>query len=450
MNRKTLFAGLVFAGLILTTVVLLRSPEKGTRTPESAPRPIAKLTPDSFDTLEVTKGKTTTVIKKDGDTYKIVQPVAYPADKDAAKLAFESLTKIEFGDVVSDQKARHGEFELGDDGLRVVLKKGDKPVADLRIGKTTNQMTMVRVEGKDDVWSTSGMFKYQFDKDTNAWRDKTITAFDDKDAAKLQITTKAGAKIVLSKPAPTDAGPAPEWQLVESSVKVEPFDKSVAAGVVSQLATWKANDFADGAKPEETGLDVPELTATVTLRNGKAYTVLVGKKKGDEDFYVKTADNPQVYLVKKYNLERMNKRPIEFRDKTICNLKSDELTEIAVSHDKDSFVLAKQGKDWKATKPAGITADDSKVSTITGAFSDWKAQGFAEDSSAKATGLGKPTASISAKSSVKGHACQLKVGGETSDKSNYYVQVDNQPDVLTVAKWSVDRILVKVDDLKKK
>ncbi len=108
MNRKTLIAGLVFAGLILATVLLMRSPEKGARTPESAPRPIAKLTDGSFDTIEVTKAKTTTVIQKAGDAYKIVKPMVYPADKDAAKLAFESLTKLDFGDVVSDQKARHG------------------------------------------------------------------------------------------------------------------------------------------------------------------------------------------------------------------------------------------------------------------------------------------------------------------------------------------------------
>jgi hypothetical protein len=450
MNRKTLIAGLVFAGLILATVLLMRSPEKGTRTAESSQRPIAKLTEGSFDTLEVTKGKVTTVIKKDGDSYKIVQPISYPADKDGAKTAFEAMTKLDFSDVVSDKKDRHGEFELGDDGLRVAVKKGDRLLADLRIGKTNNQSTLVRLEGKNEVWSTTGIFKYQVDKDTAAWRDKSITTFEEKDAEKLQIVSKGGAKIVLSKPAPRDAGPAPEWQVVESSVKVEPFDKSVATGVISQLATWKANDFADNAKPEDTGLDAPELTVTVTLKSGKQPTVLVGKKKGDEDFYVKTADSPQVFLVKKYNLERVNKRPIEFRDKTICNLKSDELVEVAVSHGKDSFTLAKQGKDWKATKPSGLTADDSKVSNITGAFSDWKAQGFAEDNSPKATGLAKPTATIATKSSVKGHACQLKIGGETSDKSNYFVQVDNQPDIYTVTKWSVDRVLVKLDDLKKK
>ncbi len=450
MNRKTLIAGLVFAGLILATVLLLRSPEKGTRPAGGGPRPIAKLVDGGFDTLEITKGKATTVIKKEGDAYKIVKPIAFPADKDAAKLAFESLTKMDFGNIVSDQKSRQGELELGADGLRVTVKKGDAILADLRIGKTTNQMTMVRLEGKDEVWSVSGLFKYQFDKDTTAWRDKTITKFEEKDAEKLQLTTKSGAKIVLSKPAPRDAGPAPEWQVVESSVKVEPFDKTVASGVVSQLANWKANDFADGAKPEETGLDAPELTITVDLKNGKHETALVGKKKGDDEWYVKSADNPQVFLVKKYNLDRLNKRPIEFRDKTLCNLKSDELTEVAVTHDKDSFTLVKQGSAWKATKPAKFTADDSKVSTITGAFADWKGQGFAEDDSPKATGLAKPSAIIATKSNVKGHACMLKVGSESSEKGVFYVQANGQPDIFTVPKWSLDRILVKLDDLKKK
>ncbi len=450
MNRKTLIAGLVFAGLILATVVLLRSPEKGNRSAESTPRPIAKLTADSFDTLDVTKAKVTTTIKKDGDNYKIVKPIDYPADKDSTKQAFEALTKLEFGTIVSDQKARQNEFEVGDEGLRVTLKKGDAVVADLLIGKTANQMTMVRIQGKDDVWSTTGIFKYQLDKDTTAWRDKSITTFDEKDAEKLEITAKDGSKIALSRPAQKDAGPAPEWQLVESSVKVEPFDKTVAGGVVSQVANWKANDFVDAAKPEESGLASPALTITVTLKGGKQQTVLIGNKKGAEDFYVKAGDHPQVYLVKKYNVERANKRPIEFREKTLCNLKSDELTEVAVTREKDSFTLAKQGSAWKATKPAGFTLDDSKVSPITGAFSDWKAQSFAEDTSPKTTGLAKPTATIAAKSNVKGHGCQLKIGSETSDKSNYYVQVGGQPEVLVAPKWGVDRILVKLDDLKKK
>jgi hypothetical protein len=455
MNRRTLIAGVLLAGLGLIAFVVLRSPEKGTRTGESA-RPVAKLNAGDFDTLEVTKGGTTTVIKKDGGTYRIEKPVAYAADQDAAKQAFEGIEKLEFDGIISDQKSKHDEYEVGATSTRVTVKKGDKTLADLRIGKSANNLTMVRLEGKDEVWQAVGSLKYEFDKDGSAWRDKSITTFAEPDAQRIEIVSKTGGKIALTRPAPKDGGAGGgEWTVAESTVKVDPLDKTVAPGIISGLTAWKANDFADGAKPADTGLDAPENTITVGLKGGKKVSVLVGKKKGEEDYYVRTADSPQVFLVKKYNVERINKRPIEFRDKTICNLTEGEITEIAVARDKDSFTLVKQpGKKadeaWKVTKPAGVTLDTTKVNAIVGAFKDWKATSFAEDSSPKATGLVKPTATIAAKSNLKGSGCVLKVGSELGDKQNSYLEKAGSPDVFTVPKWSLDRVLVKVDDLKKK
>ena len=455
MNRKTLFAGAIFAVLVVATIGLLRSPEKGARPAGERPRPIPKLKADSFDTLEVTKGGATTVMKKQGDEYQIVKPVDYLADKESAKAGFEAIEKLEFGEILSAEKSRHNEFEVGDGGLRVAVKKGDKLLADLHVGKTANDQTMVRLEGKDEVWSATGFYKYQLDRDTLGWRDKHISRFEERDAEKIEIVTKSNGRIVITRPAPTDAGAAPEWRVVESAIKVEPFDKRAAVDVATTCSAFAASEFADNAKPEETGLDSPENTNTVSLRNGKQYRVLVGKKKGEDDTYVKMADKPQVFLVKKFTIDQLNKRPIDFRDKTICNLTAGEVTEVAVARDKDPFVLVrppgKTGDDaWKLTKPAGAAPDISKANALAGFFLDWKAQGYAEDNSPKTTGLAKPTAVISAKSNVKGHACTLKVGGETTDKNNYYVMANGEPDIFVVGKWAVDRIAVKLDEVKKK
>lgn len=455
MNRKTLVAGVVFAGLTVTAIALLRSPEKGTREGE-APRPCPKLNPGDFDSLVVTKAGSTTVIKKAGNSYRITAPVAYAADQDGAKQAFEALEKLEFDGIVTDQKAKHDEFEVGSSGVRVVAKQGDKVLADVRVGKTINNETMMRLEDKHEVWKAVGYLKHTFDKDTSAWRDKSITTFDEKDAEKIELSSKSGGRIVLAKPTPVDAGAAEaEWKVVESTAKVDPLDKTVASGIVSALYSWKANDFADGAKPEETGLGAPATTVTVTLRGGKQLTVLVGNKQGEEDTYVKTGDNPQVFLVKKYNLERINKRPIEFRDKLVCNLTDTEIAEVAVARDKDSYTLAKQpGKTgdeaWKATRPSGFTLDTSKLSSILAAFRDLRATTFAYDTSPKTTGLGKPGAVIGTKSNVKGNDCHLKVGAETSDKQSYHVAKAGSADVFVIAKWSLDRVLVKLDDIKKR
>ena len=154
-----------------------------------------------------------------------------------------------------------------------------------------------------------------------------------------------------------------------------------------------------------------------------------------------------MFLVKKYNVDRVEKPPIEFRDKTLCNIDGADVTEISVAGGDKSYALVKSGADWKATKPK-MDVDASKVTPITNAFKDWKATGFAEDQSTKSNGLAKPKV-ITAKSKAKGApVCQVKVGDETKDKLNYFVATP-KGDVLLAPKWSVDRILVKPDDLKK-
>ena len=439
--RKTLTALAVLGLLIIVAAVVLRQPEKGQAVGER-PRPVPKLAAGSFDTLTVTKGTSTTTIKKDGDKYKIVAPGPFAADENVAKQAFEALEKLEFGTVISDQKAKHAEFELDDKALKVVVKKGEQPVAELLVGKSVGGNTLVRLPGKDEVWQALGSFKYNFDRDTTGWRDKTITKFTLGDAETIDLKAKNGAHASLKK------GAGDQWSVTESSVKIDKLDGAVPTGIVSALSSWITNEFSDETNPEVTGLAAPKNTVSVKLKDGKTVTVLIGKTKGTDDIFVKTADAPQVYLVKKYNIDRVDKAPIDLRDKTMCDLAENDLTEIAVNHDKDSFTLVRDAKkkEWSVSKPKGITLDPSKATNIAGAFKDWKATGFAEDQSGKAYGLAKPKAVVTAKAGKK--SCTLKVGDETADKASYAVQ--SGPDVYLVAKWSADRVLPKVDDLKKK
>jgi len=333
---------------------------------------------------------------------------------------------------------------VDDKGLKVAIKKGEQVLGELLVGKGVGGNTLVRVPGKNEIWQGLGSFKYNFDRDTTGWRDKTITKFDQAEAEKIDLVGPGGSKAVVKK------GTGDQWTVQESTVKVEKVDGSVPSGIVSALSSWITNEFAEDAKPDVTGLDKPKNTVTVELKGGKKVTVLIGNKKGAEDTYVKTADSPQVYLVKRYNVERVDKHPIDLRDKTLCDISDADLGEVAVTHDKDSYTLEKDAKknEWKVAKPSGVTLDPSKVTPIASAFKDWKGAGFAEDQSPKANGLGKPVAVITAKSKDKKKSCTLKIGDESSDKTNRFVAVGS--DVLVAPKWSIDRVLVKVEDLKKK
>jgi hypothetical protein len=450
MNRKPLYAIVAFAVLGLIAIFALRQPQKGESATDRQ-RPLAKIDAAALDTLQVTKGGATTTVKKDGDKYKVTAPAAYPADEAAAKLAFDALGKLELGDLVSENKAKHAEFEVDDaKAVHVVgksAKSGDKVLVDVLLGKPMGAGTMVRVAGTDQVWQAPGLQKFAFDKGPADWRDKSIVTFKAEDAQMVTVKAKDGGVAISKKNGKTATG-EDKWDLVSSVPKIDKVDNTVAAGIVSAMSNLKASDFADGAAPATTGLDAPALTVTVALQGGKNATLLIGNKKGEDDYYVKNADEPQVFLVKKFSLDRLNKRPIEFKDKVLCDVAEADLTEVAVTHGADSFTLAHSGSAWKATKPAKLEVDPAKTPSLGGAFKDWKASGFAEDPAPAVTGLAKPKATIVAK--AKKGDCALKVGDETKDKQGVYVQSAKGSDVYVAPKWSVDRILVKVDDLKKK
>jgi hypothetical protein len=452
MNKKTLSALGAFVVLAVIAFVALRQPEKGERASDH-PRPIPTLNPVEITTLEVTKGGVTTTIKNEGGIYKVTAPVSFPADQAAAKTAFEALGKMDVSDLVTQQEAKQVEFEVDDkSGVRLVAKHDGKVLADLIVGKGVGAGTMVRPAGTVDVWRASGINKFTFDKGPTDWRDKSIITFQATEVEKLDVASRDGAKISLKKTG-TKAGNEDKWDVVSSSVKIEKLDNGVPNGIVTALANWKANDFADGTTLTAAGLDAPSLTVTVGLKGGKSVTALIGNKtKTAEDFYVKKADAPQIFLVKRFNLDRINKRPIDFRDKTLCDLAVADLAEISVAAGDKSYTLVKNGNDWKATKPPKLEVEGTKVTPIAAAFKDWKASGFADDQSLKGNGLAKPKAVISAKSKAtksSAPACLLRIGDESSDKVSYFVSSAKSPDVYLAPKWAIDRILVKPSDLKK-
>jgi hypothetical protein len=453
MNRKTLTAVAAFAVLGLAALFALRQPEKGEGA-GARQRPLAAIDPAALDTLTITRAGAVTTLKREGGKLKVTAPVAYAADDAAVKGAFDTVEKLTLGSLVSETKAKQAEFEVDDaKGIHVVAKseKGGgagQVLADFFVGKAVANGTMVRLAGKDEIWQAVGPVRSAFDKAPADFRDKSVITFPSADAEMITVKAKDGGVAIVKKAGKAGSG-EDKWEVVTAVPKIDKLDGAVPNGLVAALSSFKANDFADGATPAATGLDAPTLTVTVALKGGKSVTLLVGKKKADDELYVKTPEAPQIYVAKTFNLERIAKRPIEFKDKLLADVGEAYLAEVDVTHAENSYTLVHEAAAWKATKPAKLVLDPARTPSIAGAFKDWKATSFAEDTSPATTGLAKPKAVIVAKTK-KGETLTFKVGEDAKDKTNVYLQSSKSPDVYLAPKWSTDRLLVKVDDLKKK
>jgi hypothetical protein len=448
MNRKTLTALAAFAILGLIALFALRQPEKGESSVDRQ-RPLAKIDPTALKAISVTRTLVKTTIERDGGKYKVTAPVASAADELNAKAAFDALEKLELGNLVTEKKDKQAEFEVNDaNALHVVAQgAGGAELAYLLVGKAVGGGTMVRLKGSDQVWQAVGPLRSVFDKSAAEWRDRTVTTFSTADAETVTVKAKDGVAVV--KKSGKGAGGEDKWELVSSEPKVEKLDNAVPNGIVNALSSFKTDDFGDKETLASTGLDAPALTVTVGLKGGKNVTVLIGNQKGTEAHFVKTADAHQIYVVKNFSSDRFNKRPIDFKDKTLADVGEADLKEVAVTHGADSYTLVHDGTKWKATKPPKFELDPGRTPSIGGAFKDWKANGFAEGTTPATTGLAKPKATIVMKSN-KGETITFKVGDDAKDKQNVYLASSKSPDVYLAPKWSTDRLLVKLDDLKKK
>jgi hypothetical protein len=444
MNRKTLISLVVFVGLGVGAFLALRSPEKGERRgPKSGPSGIAKINKDQVDELEVTNAGKKTALKKEGDKWWVTAPVRYPADFDAGvKNALEKLADLSWGDVVSEQKGKQKEMEVDDEkGVHVVVKQGGKVLADIIVGKPVGGYTMVRPAGSDQIWQAGGLQKWALAKDTKDWRLKLITDFKRDDIETVSVETAGKGKVTVKRIAPDkDKKTSEKFEVAEAQgAKIDKLDDSVAQGLVNTVYNIRAFDFADGAAAAETGLDKPEYVVT-TKAAGKTYVVQIGKNKG-ENFYAKTPENPQVFLIPKYTAERFTKPPVDFRDKLITDIKPDDVAGLEITQGGTTVELEKNGADWKAKKPAGMIADPVKVGPLAQGFANWRAASFGD-----AKAFGKQTAKIVVR--TKDKKTTTIVIGATKEQ-DVWVQVSGRPDTYVVKKYMVDRFLKKPDDLKK-
>lgn len=450
MEKRTLVALLAVIAIGLIAFVVMRAPEKGQRQ-GPPPRPIAEIKAADVARLEVTNEKQEkTVLERTGSSeWRVKEPVDWKADMSAVKQLGDGLEKLAFHDTASENADKHEELGVADGkGARVVAKSaGGQVLADLLVGKNVGGYTMMRVAGKNETWQTSGLFSYMIARDSRGWRDHTILEFPAADVEQLAVEAP-GSKLVVKRAveAGKPSSPNDKWAIVETSgaapKTANDLDLTQVNATVTGLSSLKANDFADDKKPA----DVQGKGAAVSVRvvvKGKTHTLYVGPEKGDDSF-VATADAPTVYTVKKFSIEHIARRPVDYRDKTIVKAPEAELTSIELSVGGETSTLTQKDGKWSLTKG---TADDTKVKPVAASFDNFVASGFAVDADKSAFAKPAGTAVLHPKGKP---AVTIKVGAATKDGQDYYVQRSGSPDVYLVKKWAVDRWLKKPADLTKK
>jgi hypothetical protein len=256
-------------------------------------------TSDDVDKLSITNAdKGEVVLEKKGDKWEMVKPVAFAANQANVKSVIDNLKELKTEEVISstatDEQKKMYDLE-GTKGVHVVAYKGADKKLDVTFGKAGGRGQMAIVDGKPGVYAVKGYSSYLYAREGKNWRDTEIFKFEEANAVQLAITNKNGV-FSFTK--------GDKWAGTFKGTAIARFDDSKVNDALRAIKTLNADDFGDGKTPADTGLDAPEATMTVTLKdNAGSYTLRIGKTATGTSRYAMKEGSPTVYVISSWPSE---------------------------------------------------------------------------------------------------------------------------------------------------
>lgn len=200
-----------------------------------------------------------------------------------------------------------------------------------------------------------------------------------------------------------------------------PVDQTAVTQAVNAAAYIAASNIEDPEAPLEVyGLDSPEKTVAVTLKDGREFKLLVGNDKDERMAYGKAEKNPYPMVFSKATLDRIFQKREELVEKGLFSFSAWQATKITLEHPEETVVLEKDedGRQWLITSPEGVKADRRVISGAVSGLGRLRHDGYVEKATDPAKyGLDSPTFKAVAEMEEETHTLLV---GTTDEEGRHF------------------------------
>ncbi len=256
-------------------------------------------TPDDLDKITITNAeKGDVVLEKKGDVWELTKPLVAKANQANVKQLLDNMKELKAKEVISaaPSEEQKKEFQFDKDkAVHVVAQKASDKKLDASFGKSGARGQMAMVDGKPSIFAVSGYSSYLYAREVKGWRETEIFKFDDANANQVTIVNKNGT-FSFTK--------GDKWAGTFKDKAIAEFDEEKVKDALRALKALNADDFGDGKAFADTGLDKPEATVTVTLKdNAGKYVLRVGKTSTGTARYAQKDGDPTIFVIPQYTAE---------------------------------------------------------------------------------------------------------------------------------------------------
>src|SRR6202521_638947 len=289
------------------------------------------------------------------------------------------------------------------------------------------------------TWKKSG-------EDTGPKKEKVFAAVEPDKIEELKVKSESGDVTSLKKTSGT-------WQIVAPISA--PAAESEIIGLTSALGQMESVRVIDESASDlkEYVLDTPRLEVEFKSGEGKpSGRVLVGgKTPTGASLYARRNDEKRVFLIADFQDSSLNKSTFNLRDKGLIKIARDKVDGVEVNVPGKPIQFAKDGSDWKITKPIAARADFSSVEGLVGRIETAQMKSIVTDQASpddlKKYGLDKPEVTVTIN---QGSArAVVEIGGKAGEDAVYARDL-SKGSVVTLDKSLAEDLKKGVDDYRRK
>jgi hypothetical protein len=377
--------------------------------------------PSLVKSVELTAKGSSTRLVRAGEGWRVEKPVQADADRSAVEALVNSVSELKRKSAIADrpEPAQLAQYGLSSPRARLTLTLEDGRQETLALGDENefDGTTFVRVSS-GAIALVPGEIRWPIEKSTLDLREKRLLPFEERDLARIEITTPTLA-YALAREEAADGG----WRL-DSPLK-GPADAGTTSRVLGAIRGLRATAFVGGGGPDAArALERPRFTVRLVPAKGAPRALVLGEapagKKEEErpsPLYARLAGSAEVATVAGDATKDLEVDLFALRDRRVLRFDRDAVAAVRFTpslilggRDREAgggggaagFEVRKvaaagaQPEAWKVVAPGDPAVAAGKMDSVLWTLSSLEAKAFADERGASlaAFGLGHPAIEV--------------------------------------------------------
>lgn len=393
----------------------------------------------------IKQDQTITLQQNNGNTWDLSQPLKAVGDKPAAETFLSETGNLERSRVVENNPKTLSQYGLETPSLKIYLKFKEDKEETLLFGDNSPMGGNIYLKLESDpAVLLAATSKTNFEKSVYNFRDKTIFNFSSGSINRIQIKRNQNPVELVRK--------KEHWQ-ISGEVKAK-AEKDTVLAFLQAIQFSRVKKF-ENEKPDSLstyGLNNPITTLILEDENKKSYSIDLGDAKNGSGYYAKKDGAQGVFLVDTKFHNTLEKKNVDFLNKTLIEFEEKDVTEIKIRSEKETIQAVRVDKDhWEIDQPQKTSADMATIRSLLFDLKEAKVTEFIKLSldATDSFGLDKLKRSLSI-TTTDGESLDIHFGNTTVDGNQFFAQRTGESTVFSVSKETTEKLFRSFHELRNK